>query len=527
MSAWRGNAPSELAYVSQDHGVRTDSHKNGRWWSSTIESASGDRLRAARFLSLIGPVGAIVCAVWTLFYAWCGYPWPVVAGNIPVIVVGLTLPFASRRGINQKTLATFAAICLEIAVLIPIAYTGGIRSFNSAWLLVVPYIAVIGGVRNNWLYLMASAGISVTMLAALGATGNLPEAYVPFPVVQPFLSWMSAFAVMTFAIMLHHGFVESAIVQEKAVSTTLQEEVDHHRQTQADLAATQRDLITAARVAGMAEVANGVLHNVGNGLNTVNVGVAMLAKRVNPVPAERLTELATLMELPDTSLTAVTNYLRRVAEVAAEHHLSYQEDVARLRHQVEHVNTVVQAQQDYARHGGLVAEITVPELLNDTLLLVASRLQGISVNLDHAPDVILAADRHKTLRVLLNLINNAADAMQGVPSPTLHIAVHVERGHLVVRVADNGIGIPAENLQRIFGHGFTTKPNGHGFGLHSSALAAQELGGHLEVSSPGPGNGATFTFTVPLAPIRPQRAVDQESATPTFLGRSRTAPPQV
>ncbi|MFT6377715.1 MAG: C4-dicarboxylate-specific signal transduction histidine kinase [bacterium] len=219
-----------------------------------------------------------------------------------------------------------------------------------------------------------------------------------------------------------------------------------------------------------------------------------------------------LIELPDTSRTAVSLYLKRVATVACEKYSAYTTAVSQLRHQVEHVNTVVQAQQHFARHGGLVAEITVPDLLEHTLLLVASRLQAISVTKTAVPNVTLAADRHKTMLVLLNLINNAADALQGHLSPAIDIDLHADGGDLVIRVADNGSGISPANLERIFHHGFTTKPAGHGFGLHSSALAARELGGQLEVSSPGVGQGATFTFILPLAPL-PVRAVKQQSST--------------
>src|ERR1017187_5649890 len=61
---------------------------------------------------------------------------------------------------------------------------------------------------------------------------------------------------------------------------------------------------------------------------------------------------------------------------------------------------------------------------------------------------------------------------------------------VAIAVVDNGVGIPTENMTRIFSHGFTTRPGGHGFGLHSAALAAQELKGSLGVASDGPGCGA-------------------------------------
>jgi len=73
-------------------------------------------------------------------------------------------------------------------------------------------------------------------------------------------------------------------------------------------------------------------------------------------------------------------------------------------------------------------------------------------------------------------------------------------------VIDNGIGIPPENMGRIFNHGFTTRDSGHGFGLHSAALAAQELGGSLRAESDGPGRGATFVLELPLAPAAAARA---------------------
>ena len=91
--------------------------------------------------------------------------------------------------------------------------------------------------------------------------------------------------------------------------------------------------------------------------------------------------------------------------------------------------------------------------------------------------------------------------MNGVPDAphriTLRVGVTPTQA-LQVSVVDNGEGIAAEDLTRIFAHGFTTKKDGHGFGLHSSALAARELGGSLHAESAGPGKGATFTLALPL-----------------------------
>ena len=82
-----------------------------------------------------------------------------------------------------------------------------------------------------------------------------------------------------------------------------------------------------------------------------------------------------------------------------------------------------------------------------------------------------------------------------------------------IAVIDTGIGISPENLTRIFAHGFTTRKDGHGFGLHSGALAAKELGGKLSVESAGLGQGASFVLDLPFAP--PKERPELENANPS------------
>jgi signal transduction histidine kinase len=103
--------------------------------------------------------------------------------------------------------------------------------------------------------------------------------------------------------------------------------------------------------------------------------------------------------------------------------------------------------------------------------------------------------------MLTNLISNAIHALSqsGRDDKVLKIGVGEPReGYFRIDVCDNGIGIPKENLTRIFEHGFTTKKRGHGFGLHSTALSANELNGSIRVHSDGPGKGAVFTIELPF-----------------------------
>src|SRR5206468_3937091 len=115
------------------------------------------------------------------------------------------------------------------------------------------------------------------------------------------------------------------------------------------------------------------------------------------------------------------------------------------------------------------------------------------------PDVTV--DKQKVLQILVNLIRNAKHACDetGRPDKRLTLGIANGNGRIKISVRDNGVGIPPENLTRIFNHGFTTRKDGHGFGLHSSALAAKEMGGSLSVHSEGQGRGATFILELPVS----------------------------
>ena len=164
-------------------------------------------------------------------------------------------------------------------------------------------------------------------------------------------------------------------------------------------------------------------------------------------------------------------------------------------------------QQSYAKVSGLTETLELAELVEDALKLNAGALarHSVSVVRDYGKPCSVTVERHKVLQILINLVGNAKYACDDSSSPQrqiiLRITADTERGRIAV--IDNGVGIPPENLIRIFNHGFTTRKTGHGFGLHSGAIAAKELGGALRAESPGPGAGATFTLELPLRPPSP------------------------
>jgi len=161
-------------------------------------------------------------------------------------------------------------------------------------------------------------------------------------------------------------------------------------------------------------------------------------------------------------------------------------------------------QQSYAKLAGVTETVNVDELMNECLQLVAAGFarHDILLQREFAAVPQLNVDKHKLLQILVNLLRNAKHACQQGTQRPRRIVVRVAPGDTGISIAitDNGVGIPSENMTRIFTYGFTTKQEGHGFGLHSGALAAREMGGALRAASEGPGHGATFTLDLPLNP---------------------------
>src|SRR5205814_6114880 len=160
-------------------------------------------------------------------------------------------------------------------------------------------------------------------------------------------------------------------------------------------------------------------------------------------------------------------------------------------------------QQSYAKVSGVFENLAAPQLVEDAIAMNIGAFQrhGIAVDRRFSPVPLVRVDRHKVLQILINLLRNAKYALDESKRSDKRITISVSAVNRSVHIviADNGIGISPENLTRIFAHGFTTREEGHGFGLHSGALAAHAMGGSLSVASAGTGHGATFTLELPIA----------------------------
>lgn len=280
----------------------------------------------------------------------------------------------------------------------------------------------------------------------------------------------------------------------------------------AQLSAAQAQLVNASRQAGMAEIATNVLHNVGNVLNSVNVSAESVAGKVRQFRIGRLKSVAAMLSehretLPefltnDPKGRVLPDYLVKLAEELAGPQNEILEEVESLKSNIEHIKEVVAMQQAYARRSGVVGTFEVIEMVEDAIRLNNAALHRHGVHLDREYGTVppVMTDRHKVLQILVNLLSNAKYAVDhntGDKRLVARVALDGE-DHVEISVIDNGTGIEPENLTQIFSHGFTTKDDGHGFGLHSGALAARELGGSLTVNSDGRGHGAAFTLRLPL-----------------------------
>jgi ligand-binding sensor domain-containing protein/signal transduction histidine kinase len=310
--------------------------------------------------------------------------------------------------------------------------------------------------------------------------------------------------------------VDERTAELSLANQSLKREMVERVKAEQEVDRVHKQLMTASHQAGMAEMAAGVLHNIGNVLNSVNVSASVMGTTLRNSRLGSLAKLCQLIrdneaDLPrffseDKRARQVPPFLHDLSRHLGAEQAKLAEELDGLQKNVDHIKDIVAMQQTYASVSGVVDTISPAELVEDALRMHQRSLERHHVQLvrdfeDSMPPVEI--EKHKVLQILVNLIQNAKQACDAAkaPVPTIRITLRQVRGMASISVLDNGIGIPPENMERIFNHGFTTKKDGHGFGLHSSALAAKSIGGSLRVESEGTGKGACFILEIPLKPL--------------------------
>jgi two-component system NtrC family sensor kinase len=301
--------------------------------------------------------------------------------------------------------------------------------------------------------------------------------------------------------------LQSADTELRRTNLSLSTEINERKRLQSEL-------LEASRLAGMADVATGVLHNVGNVLNSINVSTGTMREQLRTSRVSLLSDTANLIRTNESNLGTffqqddrgrrVPAFLTRLSEQLVSEQSRFGTELDGLALNIEHIKEIVAMQQNYAKASAVIEQVDAAQLMEHALSIHRMSIERhrVIVQRDFPPGPQeIATDRHKILQILTNFVANAVQATKSNPAEGRSILVSVssfDPSHLAFAVRDNGVGIPGENLSKLFQQGFTTRKNGHGFGLHSGALIARSLGGTIDVDSAGLGTGATFTLRLPV-----------------------------
>lgn len=294
-------------------------------------------------------------------------------------------------------------------------------------------------------------------------------------------------------------------------------DITKRRQAEKEVEQLHQQLVLASRQAGMAEVATSVLHNVGNVLNSINISVGVVTEKLKKSKVSSVAQVGALLAAHAGDLAAfITSdptgrelpaYMNRLADRLADERGLLLKEIDSIGKNIGHIRDIVSTQQSYAKVFGVAERIKPSDLIEDAFRMNVGALvrHDVQVVRDFEPDIPeIVVEKHKVLQILVNLIRNAKYACEesGRADKLLTLRLSCSANRVRFAVIDNGVGIPVDNMNRIFNHGFTTRKDGHGFGLHSAALAAAELGGGLSARSDGPQKGAVFTLDLPIQPLK-------------------------
>ena len=288
------------------------------------------------------------------------------------------------------------------------------------------------------------------------------------------------------------------------------------KETEDKLAKARQQLLETAHGAGMAEIATAVLHDIGNVLNSVNVSCDVILQalgtpttemlmRTNGLILQHEDELADFLT-NDNQGRKVPELLNRIADELCDERADILTEATSLRNNISRIKDVISTQQTYAKAEYFVEEFHLNDVVDDAINIQLTNAQYLQVDRDYGSTPIISTQRTKLVMILMNILANARDAMASNPIDERFLDVKTglqDDGMVFVAITDNGEGISEENLTKIFTHGFTTKADGHGFGLHTCANLMTEMNGRLIAESDGPGAGSIFTLVFPPRPVRP------------------------
>lgn len=277
--------------------------------------------------------------------------------------------------------------------------------------------------------------------------------------------------------------------------------------------ALEQQMINTARQAGMAEVAASVLHNVGNVLNSVNVSANILSEKNAQSKLTNLSQLSKLFEEHKHNLaeyltsnpkgSELPKYIKLLASYWESESSEMKNEINSLITNINHIRNIINTQQDLSRIKSIRQYNSVKNVIEESLLITGIEEVGrygitVEKHYTHLKDIYF--DKVKVLQIIINLLTNAKDALreENIIDKKIIIRTGLKNKNVFfIEITDTGIGISNEELSHIFSYGYTTKKQGHGFGLHSSAISAKDMGGSISVKTEGKNKGATFRLELP------------------------------
>lgn len=315
----------------------------------------------------------------------------------------------------------------------------------------------------------------------------------------------------------------------ETANSQLRDEMQQRMTAEAERNALQADLVEIARRVGLEELTTNILHNVGNTLNSVNVSLSKIERQIIASKVNSIPQLASLLSQNEERLIdfirndprgqKVPEYIRRLSELLEIEKREIETEIDVLRKSVDHINQIVSYQQAYSKLVEFRELLDVCELIRDALSITAGELDrfGIKAHCEFSVIPPMLVDRRKLIQIMLNLISNAKHAIvdRGEPNGWIRITTELAEGDILrLVVEDNGLGITKENMGRLFTFGFTTRDEGHGFGLHGCANHAHEMDGKIYAESQGLNAGARFVLELPIISEAEAKNLDSRPSLP-------------
>lgn len=292
------------------------------------------------------------------------------------------------------------------------------------------------------------------------------------------------------------------------------QDITQRKEAEIALHRSQQKLVETSRQIAMAEMATGILHNLGNALNSITVSTTTALDLLRESKVSNVSRVAQMLNshaddlgrflTEDSKGQQIAAFLTQLGCHLQGEQLHLNAELAALRKSVEHASGILAIQQNYAKTSDPCEAVSVEGLVEDALQMNANALTRSKVEVvrEYAAGLpVVVVPKHKLLQILMNLIRNALQACVVVDHGERRVTVSIrsarKRKWIEIEVRDTGVGMSATTLSHVFDHGFTTRKDGHGFGLHSGRVIAQELGGELSARSDGVGLGAAFLLTFP------------------------------